>query len=322
MSASRVRTIELLLILSAMPAVAQPPNLDGQARRLGGKIVVAIQKFQDDARSGPYSIIRIDPHTGKWNKHAQVSSFYLPPFASPDGKQVIYAKRNKDAIELLSLALNGGMTPSVIHSEPFKVNRQILSQVAWSPDSAQLIIRAVKDRRRVHLLVNVDGSGSKQLKLPDGEVHDWSRDGQWLAMVCNRPSTLKIQENLFIVRPDGSEETRLTTKAIVRCPRFSPDGTKLTYYNRMDRRFWIVGVDGKNPKPLREVQKKSQLITTCWSPDGKYVVATGWPMDFVSKERVQLEFMSTTSKPSFRREIGGLIGYWVGAPRWYDDTKE
>ena len=58
--------------------------------------------------------------------------------------------------------------------------------------------------------------------------YDVSADGKWLALSNLR----ERQEDIFIMRPDGTELSRVTDDpARDRFPRFSPDGAMLTFYS-------------------------------------------------------------------------------------------
>ena len=58
---------------------------------------------------------------------------------------------------------------------------------------------------------NADGSGATKLPIPDtDEVDDWSPDGRWLVTVSDRHPPHGSGYQLYVMRPDGTEQRRLT----------------------------------------------------------------------------------------------------------------
>jgi serine/threonine protein kinase len=91
-----------------------------------------------------------------------------------------------------------------------------------------------------------------------------SPDGKWLVY-----DTLSPGDQLFIVRSDGSEERRLThDSSRYRVPRWSPDGTSLSFYSNRDGdwRAWTMRPDGSHLELLSDTP---QIYDPVWSPDGK-----------------------------------------------------
>jgi Tol biopolymer transport system component len=108
--------------------------------------------------------------------------------------------------------------------------------------------------------------------------NDISSDGQWLVLANLR----ERQEDLFVMKTDGTELSRVTDDATRdRAPRFSPDGTMITFYSNKSGPYegWSVRRDGGDRKPLTAIPDKDFLFTM-FSPDGRRVLAVlsehGW----------------------------------------------
>ncbi len=109
--------------------------------------------------------------------------------------------------------------------------------------------------------------------------YDVSPDGQWLALGNLR----ERQEDVFVMRTDGTELSRVTDDpARDRSPRFSPDGTTLTFYSNKSGSYqgWSVRRDGGDRTPLTAIPEREFLFTVI-SPDGRRVLAVssageGW----------------------------------------------
>ena len=125
------------------------------------------------------------------------------------------------------------------------------------------------DTRAVHVMAP-DGTGDTCLADTPGSDGwpAWSDDGQWIAFIGGDGT----RDDLFLVRADGSELTRVTESAEreVR-PVWSPDGTRLAYTLSTGedgpRSIHIIGRDGTGDTvvpisgaPFVELQD--------WSPDG------------------------------------------------------
>ncbi len=86
----------------------------------------------------------------------------------------------------------------------------------------------------------------------------WSPLGNWIAFAS------KVGESewaLFLVRPDGSDLTRLTYNG-GEYPAWSPDGTKIVFlaYRNKIGRLYIINADGSSERQL------TQASTIDWSP--------------------------------------------------------
>ncbi|MBW8875343.1 MAG: serine/threonine-protein kinase [Acidobacteria bacterium] len=98
-----------------------------------------------------------------------------------------------------------------------------------------------------------------------------SPDGQWIAFDTSSP-----QEDLYLVRPDGSDQRQLTSDpAKDRVPQWLPDGRLLFYSDRGGGSYgaWTIGADGRGLKPLPHGSSDS-LTNPIPSPDGREVVAS------------------------------------------------
>jgi hypothetical protein len=108
--------------------------------------------------------------------------------------------------------------------------------------------------------------------------YDVSPDGEWIALANIR----ERQEDLFIMRRDGSELSRITDdSARDRSPYFTRDGASLTFFSNRGGSYqpWTVRRDGGSPTALPRMPGKATNYTFT-SPDGQRLVivftTTGW----------------------------------------------
>jgi Tol biopolymer transport system component len=94
---------------------------------------------------------------------------------------------------------------------------------------------------------------------------DPSLDGQWLAF-----QSLEKQEDLFLIRSDGSGQRQLTSDIYSdRVPRWSPDGKRITFYSNRSGEYeaWLINADGSNLEQLTHSGSR-RVTRSVWSPDG------------------------------------------------------
>ena len=203
------------------------------------------------------------------------------PAWSPDGKQMAFMRvltvaapeNERDQIEVINLAT--GAT-RVVASPPVAGSEEAqYVGPRWSPDGTQIVFAVMRyptpptDANILGssiAIVNADGSEADAPRiLTDpalfGAYPDWSPDGQHIVFntypIGSFQDTTKAQ-NLYTIRPDGTELTQVThfgendTRAIE--PTWTPDGTQIIFVHITrnpndpwgDRRIAFVDVDGSN----------------------------------------------------------------------------
>jgi Tol biopolymer transport system component len=234
--------------MAARPGEGQATSakpVEGQAaavakRERAGKIYISVNR----------RLIELDPITG-----ARVDIFdscSMRPRVAWDGKSVAFGREN--ALWVL---------------DPKAESRKIVDlgsfsgePAAWSPDGKQIIVNAARMEisRWVYttLWVNTDGTGREKPAIPPKDcVQDWSADGRWLLTASARGA--KAGWVLYVMRPDGTDQRRITEGGNPFYARFSPDGRRMVYTdNGRDELsgIWIVDVDGKKGRLVLPVETK------------------------------------------------------------------
>ena len=143
---------------------------------------------------------------------------------------------------------------------------------------------------------------------------DVSPDGNWLALV----SAPDRRQDIFIMRPDGSDLRRLTDDdARDWTPRFTPDGNAVTFYSNASGRNegWSIRLDGSGRTRLTDFKDGANF--TAFGPDGKRLMAAGTDTGaFVGEGPWPLTEKSATALPS--HVDGGTLKptYWSRDGRW------
>lgn len=97
-----------------------------------------------------------------------------------------------------------------------------------------------------------------------------SPQNDWLACTSRG-----AQEDIVLMRPDGSETVRLTDDpAKDRNPTWSPDATRIGFMSSRSGQWelWSVRKDGSDLRQMTDL--RADISVAVWSPDGKRVVTT------------------------------------------------
>lgn len=146
---------------------------------------------------------------------------------SPDGRWLSYVFPSDGSLRLVEL----------VSGEETAIMSQTGEAAAWAPDSRALAVGsvAVTDERVATRLLIIDLLSATVIDLSAGlDVADgsaaWSPDGAWLAFTRG-PARVAAGKQLMRVRPDGSDEQRLTSTLDVHHgpPRWSPEGNRLVF---------------------------------------------------------------------------------------------
>ncbi len=158
---------------------------------------------------------------------------------------------------------------------------------------------------------NADGSGREPIKISSQDsVHDWSPIGGRIVTASSRNA--KIGWQLYVMRPDGSDERQVTESGNPYYARFSPDGRRLLYSDgtlRLPERqgIWIVDRDGQNRRRILPSGKGT--ASACWPPDGQRMavaISGSEPEDHARLEVVNLDGTHRTLLTLPGREIADM----------------
>jgi serine/threonine protein kinase/Tol biopolymer transport system component len=192
------------------------------------------------------------------------------PVWSPDGRYLYFASDRSGIANLWRVPIDERSGNAQGEPEPVTTTGQA-SMISLSRDGKR-IVYAVDETRRVLEKVGFDPATGATAgpavairqtasRIPGLDV---SRDGRWLVYY-----TLMPQEDLFVIRPDGTGLRRLTNDGFRdREPRWSPDGARIAFYSNRSGKYeiWTIRPDGSQLERATNIPR-SPVYNPIWSPD-------------------------------------------------------
>jgi Tol biopolymer transport system component len=200
--------------------------------------------------------------SGQRNLTRNPASDYSPAW-SPKGNAIAFATDRADRTgndEWLMDADGGNPRPLVEQTG-------IDEYPSWSPDGSRLAFECTLGTILPSqvgdfevCVVNADGTGLERITDAPGisGPASWSPDGSMLVFGSNRdssPASVSQCGDIFVMRPDGSDVTKLTDGSTRNClSSWSSDGHILFSSDRQDPGgeddLWVMNADGSDPTLL------------------------------------------------------------------------
>ncbi len=113
---------------------------------------------------------------------------------------------------------------------------------------------------------------------PAGDVEFDTDEGTWISVDVSPDGTTVVFDllgDIYSMPITGGRATLLSGgPAFETQPRFSPDGTKISFTSDRDGcdNIWMMDINGKNARQITK-EKERQVNNAVWTPDGRAIVA-------------------------------------------------
>jgi Tol biopolymer transport system component len=308
--------------LDIQPAAAEPAGAGEADKKLMGRLFLNVAVRDDDDKFES-TIIAVDPATGKWERICEAAGAFRVR-VSPDKETLAFAK-HEDGV--WTCAAQKDSSPGRIFDRGYLTG--------WSPDSKQIIVSDGKFEegtgwKHEAWRMNANGTDVIKLSIPEtDEVGDWSPDGKWIVTVSDRHEPKGSGYQLYVMKPDGSEERRITQgRGLNVYARFSPDSRKVVYTHQEKgvNSLRTVNLDGTETKEILKEEGLAGIEAACWSPDGKHLAVSrfDWELGDDGKKirragadhNQRFEIMDADGKNGREMKLEDLKPIFAGHPEW------
>jgi len=203
------------------------------------------------------------------------------PKWSADGRHLYFSSDRGGSMNVWRIAIDEASGAATGQPEPVTQGVTNAEQPALSKDGTRLLFRSSAGAINPAAIpfdpvTERVGTPSQILDRTGNLVPtSMSPDDQWLSLW----NTSERQEDVFIVRRDGTGLRRLTDDAFRdRAAVWSPDGKEIAFYsNRTDSYgIWAVKPDGSGLRPITErgAGNEGNLLYPTYSPTGDRLIAS------------------------------------------------
>ena len=199
------------------------------------------------------------------------------PLWSPDGRYLYFATDRSGSMNLWRLPIDEATGKMRGEAEPIPTPSPWSGLMSLSHDGRRLVYAINESKTKIER-ADFDlarGAAGPLLPVPLGSRAIRSAapspDGEWIAYDTSAP-----QEDLFVVRRDGSSARRLTSDpAKHRIPRWSPDGKRILFYSNRGGKYeaWTIAADGSDLRQETKIPGEP-VFDPFWAPDGKRILAS------------------------------------------------
>ncbi len=189
--------------------------------------------------------------------------------------------------------------------------------------------------------IRTDGSTNTDNLLPIdlGSESEWSPDGEWIVSTTKHYETgvlQNFQSDIYIMKADGSQRTRIPAPKNSFAPTWSPDGTRIAYYYEERYEYGIhntekgiavtdveciIRMKKCEPDSFILNQRVAHLPTDKldWSPDGRQIVYTGEVRINSDYTVIGHTFVVDVSRQNSPIDLTPDSSYLVVGPSWSPD---
>ena len=198
----------------------------------------------------PRHFVDSDIRTSDGRSLAATEHLEFDPTVSRDGALIAYTVENESRFEIWVAGLDGG--------DPRYV--ALGRHPRFSPSGNEIVYSRIdldgnKDIWKVDVRTGVPQQLTDAAEIDD--VPDWSPDGRTIIFTSERDGQLA----LWTIPSSGGQRLKLNEGGYA--PRFSPDGSRITYWYGAG--LWTADWDGSHPDQIADI---AEPVFGVWGPTG------------------------------------------------------
>lgn len=221
--------------------------------------------------SGQVDIFTIPANGGEPIAITNDAAFDWNPVWSPDGKLIYFCSDRSGSMNIWKVAVNEESGRALGQPEPVTTGAAAGSQhLTISKEGRHLAYVARVETKSILKkafdAATKSSTGESNWVMQGSKILAWphaSPDHNWIAF-----STEGKQEDIFVIRPDGTGVRQLTNDPYKdRAPRWSPDGKTIAFFSDRSGKYeiWTIHPDGSG---LTQLTRFPGAHYPAWSPDG------------------------------------------------------
>jgi len=242
------------------------------------------------------------------------------PVWSPDGRHLYFASDRSGVTNLWRLPIDERSGRPLGEPEPVTASGQVSMLPSLSRDGKRIVYTGDETRTVLEKVAFEPARGAiagpaVEIAQTSGLIatFDASRDGRWLVYQSSMP-----QEDLFVIRPDGTGLRRLTHDRFNdRHPRWSPDGTRIAFYSNRGGTYeiWTIRADGSRLERAAVIPS-GPAYHPIWSPDGRWLACDLNENEALIDLTRPVEERRPMLFPLVGRTMGFSASSWSADGRW------
>ena len=180
------------------------------------------------------------------------------PSWSPDGEWIVYASNRDGTTDLWRKSLTTLEAQRLTNSEYNE------GDPAWSPDGEMIAYSSDQEGGGLFVMRAVGGEPFRVAAF--GARPSWSPDGRLLAF--------EWYGRVYVTPIDGGEPRMLFLTDGFPRPVFSPDGTKLVFWNQIRQDVCTGTLEGEQLACLDVLAPAEEVAGLAWSRDGRFLIVS------------------------------------------------